>query len=135
MSAEVQQWSQGVSPALVVLTAGSERPVWDSELSAMLESIEDRLEDVHVTTAEVRGRGPTLTDAAAAVRFTGAASAVVVFPREWPRTAVGDLGAVAGDQPVSLIPSPCAFTVDGIVAAYEHSCALATDLHSIAAGG
>lgn len=135
MSAAVHQWNQGVSPALVVLTAGSERPLWDPELSAMLESVEDRLEDVHVTTAGVRGRGPTLADAAAAVRFTGAASAVVVFPREWPQTLLGDLAAMASDQPLSLIPSPCAFTVDGILAAYEQSCALASDLDSVAAGG
>jgi hypothetical protein len=129
------RWSQGVAPALVLLSEGSEHPIWDPELSEVLDAVEERLDAVHVTTAGMQGKGPSVDDATAAVRFSGASAAVVVFPREWLDSGLDHPVVDQSDRKVDLIPAPCEFTVDGIVEAYERRCVLAADLQSVAAGG
>ena len=68
MSTIQSQWSQGVAPALVLLSEASESPMWDPEFNAVLDAVEERLDGVHVTTAVLGGRGPTVDDASAAGR-------------------------------------------------------------------
>ena len=64
-------------PALVLLSDRAESPLWDPELGALVEDLEDRLGGVHVTHAVIGGEHPTPADALVAVELMGASAAVV----------------------------------------------------------
>lgn len=81
---------EGVS--VILLSPRPAAGLWDAELGARVERLEDQLDGAHVTVATPDGPGPRLGDALRAAEFLGSRTAVVVVPRSlapwsWQETA------------------------------------------------
>jgi hypothetical protein len=72
-------FARDLPPALVLLFPGDHPRLWDPEISALVDELEERLDDVFVTHAAERG-GPTVADALAAARYAGCSWAVLATP-------------------------------------------------------
>lgn len=83
-------------PALVLLFAGTRSPLWDAAVHGVVDQIENTLERVIVSCAVAAGRGPTLADALAAVRFLGCGEIAVMATPELDEVAVARCLSTAG---------------------------------------
>lgn len=114
------------APALILRFGRDRLSLWDQEVDALVEALEERLDGVFVTPAAGDG-GPTLGDALVAARFAGCAWAVVVSPE----SAVLSSPAVArGVLPSANLRS--AWDAAAIASAYERARGPADEM---AAGG
>ena len=104
-------------PALIVCRTGATESLWDCHVSNLIERLEDEL-GVVVTGADPGQRTPSLRDAAAAARFAGCTSAVVVVSdvRISP-TAIRELTAVSGVS--AVVVSTPTWAVDDVVRSYR----------------
>lgn len=106
-----------VKPALVLYWPTAEGGLWNEEVSALVERLEDDLE-VFVTCAGT-GRGALgLNDAAAAARFMGCSSLVVVSPHGCDPTGLG-LGFPGSDPVMPVEAIQAKWTANAIGDAYR----------------
>ena len=64
--------------ALVLLFSNATSPLWDASVRRLVDDVERQLDGVFVTHAVADNRYPSIADALAAARLSGATSAVVV---------------------------------------------------------
>ncbi|MGD8440318.1 MAG: hypothetical protein PVG53_07265 [Holophagae bacterium] len=104
-------------PALIVLRTPAKRSLWDADLSALVERLEDEL-GVFVTSAGVDGKTPALRDAAVAARFAGCTRALVVTS-EHEAAALGTLdGTPTSGVQVVLALTPT-WHLDDVIRSYR----------------
>jgi hypothetical protein len=108
--------------AVVVAHRRLEHPLWDSGASDLGGALEERLENVVVTTAAIGGTGPCVRDAVGAARFAGASAALVVVPDEM---AAREIDGHAAPIPLRVVVPP-AWSADAI-AGVVHSAIRASD--------
>lgn len=106
-----------LEPALVLHWPTANGGLWDPEVSALVDDLENRL-DVFVTSSG-SGRGALgLTDAASAVRFMGCPTAVVVNLEGHPPPYDELLGAaIKLGQPIVVIEA--SWSIEAIEEAYR----------------
>lgn len=75
-------------PAVILLLSGTASPLWDPRVHGLAGEVERRLDPGLVSVAFADGRGPTLADALAAVRYLGCAGIVLVPAPEVGAAAV-----------------------------------------------
>jgi hypothetical protein len=113
------------APALIVRFDCDRLPLWDGEVDALVDELEERLDGVFVTPAAGAG-GPTLRDALAAARFAGCDWAVVAMPL----AAARDPLPAGGALPSVSVRSE--WDAEAIARAYERASGRADEM---AAGG
>ncbi len=107
-------------PALVLYWPTAEGGLWNEEASTLVERLEDELE-VFVTCVG-SGRGSLrLNDAAAAARFMGCASLVVVSPHGCNPTAA-ELRTLTSDLGTSIDAVQTEWVADAIADTYRDAC-------------
>lgn len=105
--------------AIVVVHDRLDHPLWDREAADLASAIEDRLEGVFVTTADLGPRAPRLDDALRAARFMGCRSAVVVV-----RDGLVARRVAAGRPPLPTTTAVVgSWSADAIAAAYRRELA------------
>lgn len=109
-------------PALVLFWPVIEGGLWDPEVSAMVDALEEDLE-VFVTCVG-RGRGALgLNDAASAVRFMGCEAMVVIAPDgiQFPES---ELEAVSKRLRSPVVAVHATWSSQALTEAYRNACLL-----------
>jgi len=106
-------------PALILYWPVADGGLWDPEVSALVESLEDDLE-IFVTCVG-SGRGALgLNDAAAAARFMGCSAVVVVSP-ESCHPSESELEEVAAGFQLPVVEIRSEWTVSALAEAYHEA--------------
>ena len=109
-------------PALVLFCPATNDGLWDSETSALVETLEEKL-GVFVTSVG-RGRGALrLNDAASAARFMGCESMVVIAP-EGLRPPMSELEAISERLGSPVIEVQAQWSAQALSEAYRTACRL-----------
>ena len=109
-------------PALVLFWPVTEGGLWDPEVSALVEALEENLE-VFVTCVG-RGRGALgLNDAASAARFMGCESMVVIAP-DGIQLPDSELEAISGRMRSPVVAVQAKWSSQALTEAYRTACLL-----------
>jgi len=109
-------------PALVLFWPVTEGGLWDPDVSALVEALEEDLE-VFVTCVG-RGRGALgLNDAASAARFMGCESMVVIAP-DGIQLPDSELEAISGRMGSPVVALQAVWSSQALTEAYRTACLL-----------
>lgn len=107
-------------PALVLFWPVADGGLWDPVVSLLVESLEEDL-DAYVTCVG-SGRGALgLNDAAAAARFMGCTSMVVIAP-EGVEPPMGDLESASARLRLPVVAVQTRWSTDALAESYRDAC-------------
>ena len=113
--------SQPDPTALVVLFLESTHPLWDPRASALTGRLAESLPGTFVTSAFLRGRGPSLRDALAAARFMGCRAAVVAWVDDAERTSGAGIEPLVTGPGLDVVVSRCNGDAHAIESLYRRA--------------
>lgn len=117
----------GPPDGLIVVHEGLAHPLWDEGAAAFADQIEERLDGVFVTSADLGSRSPRVRDAVRAAWFMGCRSPVVVVgDRDMARRVAGEQARLRFKVAVAPEWSPAAIAAtfrDEVGHAAQRECA------------